>query len=196
MQFLSSGAADCMTTGTAFIYDAGSATVLQALSAAAPASQSIAWSESAASGSAAYGTRIQSTTAPNNEKLNWWIRNTANTTLVSHDTAPLAAPDAVDGTFHIVAHTDTGSEVNAHVDGVAGSTPRTYTRSTTTVTRLTVPGYQTSTLPLGMNLYEMVAFSGTSSTVREKCEGYLAHRHGQTSVLDSGHPYKTTAPTP
>lgn len=34
-----------------------------------------------------------------------------------------------------------------------------------------------------------------SSTEREKCEGYLAHRWGLTGNLAGGHPYKSTPPT-
>lgn len=34
-----------------------------------------------------------------------------------------------------------------------------------------------------------------SSTVREKIEGYLAHKWALTGNLDSGHPYKSSAPT-
>lgn len=34
-----------------------------------------------------------------------------------------------------------------------------------------------------------------SSDLRETIEGYLAHRWGLASLLDSGHPYKTDAPT-
>ncbi len=36
---------------------------------------------------------------------------------------------------------------------------------------------------------------GTDISDVEKAEGYLAHKWGLTSILDSGHPYKTSAPT-
>lgn len=45
----------------------------------------------------------------------------------------------------------------------------------------------------------IVASADTSSLrteVRQKVEGYLAHKHSITSVLPSDHPYKTTPPTP
>jgi len=35
----------------------------------------------------------------------------------------------------------------------------------------------------------------TSQSDIEKCEGYLAHKWGVTSILPPGHPYKTEAPT-
>jgi len=41
---------------------------------------------------------------------------------------------------------------------------------------------------------ELIVFSGTDATTREKCEGYLAHRWGLTANLPGGHPYKTTPP--
>jgi hypothetical protein len=44
---------------------------------------------------------------------------------------------------------------------------------------------------------EFIYTSGTLSTEnRQYFEGYLAHRWGITDRLDSGHPYKTNAPTP
>ena len=44
--------------------------------------------------------------------------------------------------------------------------------------------------------YEIVAVDAEVSTdVRQKIEGYLAHKWGTTSSLDSGHPYKTVAPS-
>jgi hypothetical protein len=36
----------------------------------------------------------------------------------------------------------------------------------------------------------------TTSTVRQKLEGYLAHKWGLTANLPAGHPYKTVGPTP
>ena len=36
---------------------------------------------------------------------------------------------------------------------------------------------------------------GTDISDVEKAEGYLAHKWGLTSILDSGHPYKNSAPT-
>lgn len=45
-------------------------------------------------------------------------------------------------------------------------------------------------------LGEVVVFAVASDTIQQKLEGYLAHRWGLTSLLDSGHPYKTAFPTP
>jgi hypothetical protein len=38
--------------------------------------------------------------------------------------------------------------------------------------------------------------SATSTFVRQRIEGYLAHKWGLTSNLPAGHPYKTVGPTP
>ena len=44
---------------------------------------------------------------------------------------------------------------------------------------------------------EMIAVqSAVAASVREKIEGYLAHKWGLTSNLPAGHPYKTIGPTP
>lgn len=45
-------------------------------------------------------------------------------------------------------------------------------------------------------VHDVIVANTTSSTDREKLEGYLAHKHSITSVLPSDHPYKTTPPTP
>lgn len=43
---------------------------------------------------------------------------------------------------------------------------------------------------------EVVLCNGVLSQAnREKMEGYLAHKWGIASVLDTGHPYKSSAPT-
>ena len=38
--------------------------------------------------------------------------------------------------------------------------------------------------------------TATSAGIRQKLEGYLAHKWGLTANLPAGHPYKTVAPTP
>lgn len=45
-------------------------------------------------------------------------------------------------------------------------------------------------------VHDVIVANTTSSTDRQKLEGYLAHKHSITSVLPSDHPYKTTPPTP
>ena len=41
---------------------------------------------------------------------------------------------------------------------------------------------------------EVIALETVSATDRQKCEGFLAHKWGYTSLLPSGHPYKSSAP--
>lgn len=41
---------------------------------------------------------------------------------------------------------------------------------------------------------EVVLMNGIDTTNRDKVEGYLAHKWGITSVLDAGHPYKSSPP--
>ena len=49
----------------------------------------------------------------------------------------------------------------------------------------------------GMDLYEIICInSAPSGPVREKLEGYLAHKWGLAANLPSDHPYKTVGPTP
>jgi hypothetical protein len=46
-----------------------------------------------------------------------------------------------------------------------------------------------------MYLYELIFFpSSQGTTIRQKIEGYLAHKWGLTGNLPVGHPYKTEAP--
>jgi hypothetical protein len=45
-------------------------------------------------------------------------------------------------------------------------------------------------------VYELLMTTAALSTTdRQKAEGYLAHKHGLTGSLPSGHPYKTNPPT-
>lgn len=54
--------------------------------------------------------------------------------------------------------------------------------------------------PLGANVNmpsivsEIIILETVSTDDRQKCEGYIAHKWGQTALLPSGHPYKTAAP--
>lgn len=41
---------------------------------------------------------------------------------------------------------------------------------------------------------EIIVLETVSTSDRQKCEGYLAHKWGQTALLPSSHPYKTVAP--
>ena len=41
---------------------------------------------------------------------------------------------------------------------------------------------------------EIIVLETVSTDDRQKCEGYIAHKWGQTALLPSGHPYKTIAP--
>jgi len=41
---------------------------------------------------------------------------------------------------------------------------------------------------------EVIVLETVSATDRQKCEGYLAHKWGYTSLLPTAHPYKTVAP--
>ncbi len=45
-------------------------------------------------------------------------------------------------------------------------------------------------------LYEIVFTGAVTDVVREKLEGYLAHKWGLTASLPNDHPYKTVGPTP
>jgi hypothetical protein len=49
--------------------------------------------------------------------------------------------------------------------------------------------------PANGNICEVVVVLESSTSTREKIEGYLAHKWGLTANLPGGHPYKTTAPT-
>lgn len=41
---------------------------------------------------------------------------------------------------------------------------------------------------------EVIVLETVSDTDRQKCEGYIAHKWGRTSLLPVGHPYKAVAP--
>lgn len=41
---------------------------------------------------------------------------------------------------------------------------------------------------------EVIVLETVSATDRQKCEGYIAHKWGYTSLLPAAHPYKTAAP--
>jgi hypothetical protein len=54
-----------------------------------------------------------------------------------------------------------------------------------------------STLSLTGYVAEFIVLTSIASTeIRQKLEGYLAHKWGLTANLPAGHPYKTVGPTP
>ena len=55
-------------------------------------------------------------------------------------------------------------------------------------------GFQNQSSDFDGDLYEIVICETTSSTDREKIEGYLAHKYGLDGNLPALHPYKSTPP--
>jgi hypothetical protein len=82
------------------------------------------------------------------------------------------------------ADTDTNTATTANVIVGAGS----FTTGTTSPSG--------DTPYTNCDLGEIVMLTGTPSTdIRQRIEGYLAHKWGLTANLPNDHPYKTVAPT-
>lgn len=60
--------------------------------------------------------------------------------------------------------------------------------------RLYVGGTNDGIILLTGKVAEIVIFSGTDTTIRQKGEGYLAWKWGLQGNLDAGHPYKNSGP--
>jgi hypothetical protein len=88
------------------------------------------------------------------------IRNDANTTLVGPVT--LGSVNQTDGSLHYSVSTDTGSLVKNYLDGTAGSSPQTYSRSGTfaSIAWLGIGGMNRTALTQGINgtIAEVICF--------------------------------------
>ena len=79
---------------------------------------------------------------------------------------------------------------------VAPNTQTTTAVSSTPTFALTLGGVN-ATFPLVGFIAEFVVTSSVASTeIRQKMEGYLAHKWGLTASLPSDHPFKTAIPVP
>lgn len=91
-----------------------------------------------------------------------------------------------------------GGSLIGYANGVAG-TPTTVTGNVNAeALALTVGARHAGTpdQPWTGDIAEIVLCASVLSQAnREKMEGYLAHKWGLTALLDSGHPYKSAAPT-
>lgn len=77
---------------------------------------------------------------------------------------------------------------------VTGTSTGTYLRKLTLTQDLKIFGNRADTrFPEG-NVAEVIISEDISDSKREKLEGYLAHKWGLSSSLNSSHPYKTFAP--
>lgn len=98
-------------------------------------------------------------------------------------------------TWHLGCFRSASSDWKYFLNGV-----QEFTTGTNTVAFTTAPiigAYNTGIGPyFDGRIAELVQTNtAVGSTDREKLEGYLAHKWGITSVLDAGHPYKSSAPT-
>lgn len=99
-----------------------------------------------------------------------------------------------DGSKKIVRVVEEYQTITGYIDGTVGDTPRYYNDGTLTLNRFCVGSVPRSTFSyIGtFKAYEIIIASDDRYGV--EMEGYLAHKHGLTSSLPSGHPYKTDAP--
>jgi hypothetical protein len=101
-------------------------------------------------------------------------------------------PTAALDSWHIVSiHTRAGG-YDLYLNGTIH-----FTTATNTVGWSTSPNLffgQNTSYFTGKASEIFITSASSDTTTRQKHEGYLAHRFAITSVLDSGHPYKTVAP--
>jgi len=105
------------------------------------------------------------------------------------------------------------TRANLYADGVAlaalptrGQIYTAFTGKRILYAQTDLPGAWTAISPFGYNNLAIYALSGQEGEVifltsvpitamRQKFEGYLAHKWGMAGNLDAAHPYKITAPT-
>jgi len=114
----------------------------------------------------------------------WSVEN-----LIDIDTITFSTSTAILGLTH-------GSNIaSPYYNGAALTTA---SRSkTTTLANWFLGGVNASTPRLDGELQEVILLNSVPPTViRQKIEGYLAHKWGLTANLPAGHPYKLVGPTP
>lgn len=80
-------------------------------------------------------------------------------------------------------------------DGNTGPTSTASVYGGDSVDRRVIGAYGNGNDAMLGNIYEILVWASAVSTdVRQRAEGYLAHKWGQASKLPSGHPYKSAAP--
>ena len=90
-----------------------------------------------------------------------------------------------------------GNSVSQFRNGTQRGTTNTYSSgggsSSNTASLAQYIGYDTGSYAT-QDVCELLYFGDATTDTRQKIEGYLAHKWGTTSGLDSGHPYKLVAP--
>jgi hypothetical protein len=128
------------------------------------------------------------------------LRNAGTNALCSYASDNMRSSLAVaTNTYCIFGNVHSGSSFTNYANGTAGSS-FSHTLNGTFVDHrlgwLANTGANSEIEYLTGDIAEVVVCpSALDATNRQKLEGYLAHKWGLTSVLDAGHPYKTTAPT-
>ncbi len=85
-------------------------------------------------------------------------------------------------------------KIEVWIDGVMVASGSSYTSPISGSDNMRLMRHFGSALRLEGTLGEVVAISSALTEDQQKLEGYAAHRWGMTSLLPSGHPYKTVAP--
>ena len=75
-----------------------------------------------------------------------------------------------------------------------GSGSMTSAINLNTASRTSIGDPGAGSVNAAVNISEVIILEAVSTDDRQKCEGYIAHKWGQTALLPSGHPYKTVAP--
>lgn len=93
-----------------------------------------------------------------------------------------------------------GNQIFGRLNGIRRTDIDPYSISMDAVTDLRLMRQRTNKKLNGrmaefFHIADIPGTGGTDITDVEKAEGYLAHKWGLTSILDSGHPYKSSAPT-
>lgn len=125
------------------------------------------------------------------------IRNDASATQASYGLNSGTTP-VWDSTFKMVEQIDTLTQIKTSVNCVPESTPISYTRSGTyTFDRFCLGGQLSSSFAnASQGVFKALAIfpANISASDLEKAQGALAHRHSVTSLLPTGHAYKTNPP--
>lgn len=183
------GSSEYWSNSSPWMYDAGACTIYMVANKAASQNSRIIGETRAASATPMY---LPMRSYVSGSGAGLLFRNDAGSTLINNS----YGSSAWDGTWNLVATTDDGSTATMYLDGVAGSTPRSYTRSGTFTTDTFALGAlvynNTAILEAAMKIGEVLIFEGVlSESDRQIVEGYLAEKWGLLANLASDHPYKS-----
>lgn len=181
-------------TAAVMAYNHGSATFFTVIKANTVTANKFVYSEAGAATNTTYYAPLATTTSST-------ISGTmlGNTTGTPQLNFPASSAPFFDGTVRLAMSSDAGNSFTTFSNGVVQTqADMGYTRAASTIDTYRIGAKLVRTTESGWfagSIGEFIIIKGTiTSTVRQKLEGYSAHKWGVSANLPPGHPYLTSPP--